>query len=126
MKDMLRISVADKSLITDEIANLKYESSLRPGVQERYERIFSKPSQDIVDMLSLSEEDLIHISQPTLIIHGSADEIVPQSASERLHALLPNSELEIFDNVGHGVQIEAPSRFNDSLNRFLKLEQHSP
>jgi 2-hydroxymuconate-semialdehyde hydrolase len=126
MKDMLRISVANKSLITDEIVNLKFEASLRPGVQERYERIFSRPSQDNVDRLSLSEEALRHILQPTLIIHGSADEIVPQYASERLHALLPNSELVIFDNVGHGIQIEAPGKFNQSLNRFLGLEQHTP
>jgi pimeloyl-ACP methyl ester carboxylesterase len=56
---------------------------------------------------------------PVLIIWGERDRIIPASHGEEAHRQLPESRLEIFDNVGHLPQIEAPLRFVDCLDRFL-------
>jgi len=38
---------------------------------------------------------------PTLIVHGSRDEIVPLSDGEALAALIPGSDLVVMDGKGH-------------------------
>ena len=65
------------------------------------------------DRLALAE------NIPVLIIWGERDPIIPASHGEDAHRHLPESRLEIFDNVGHIPQIEAPLRFVDCLDRFL-------
>ena len=45
--------------------------------------------------------DLHRITQPTLIIHGAADALVPQSAARRLAAALPHAQLQILEGAGH-------------------------
>ncbi len=65
------------------------------------------------DRLALAE------SLPILIVWGSGDPIIPVSHGESAHAALPDSQLEIFDGVGHLPQLEAPGRFVAVLDRFL-------
>ncbi len=43
------------------------------------------------------------VRTPTIIIHGSADEVVAPSVAEYLYKTLPRSMLEILDQRGHGI-----------------------
>lgn len=61
---------------------------------------------------------------PALIIWSRDDEIVPLTIGERLHENLPNSKLIIFNEVGHAVQEEAPSRLLPHLQQFLDAQTH--
>jgi pimeloyl-ACP methyl ester carboxylesterase len=65
------------------------------------------------DRLAMAE------SLPILIVWGSRDPIIPVSHGESAHAALPDSQLEIFDGVGHLPQLEASGRFVAVLERFL-------
>ncbi len=56
---------------------------------------------------------------PILILWGSRDPIIPVSHAEDAHAILPGSRIEIFDGVGHLPQVEEPTRFAATLERFL-------
>ncbi|HET6870430.1 MAG TPA: alpha/beta fold hydrolase [Solirubrobacteraceae bacterium] len=56
---------------------------------------------------------------PVLIVWGSRDPIIPVRHGERAHEAIPDSRLEIFDDVGHLPQLEAPGRFVAVLNQFL-------
>ena len=56
---------------------------------------------------------------PLLIVWGERDPIIPVAHGEAAHAQLPGSRLEIFDDVGHMPQLEAPGRFVAALQRFL-------
>jgi 3-oxoadipate enol-lactonase len=49
----------------------------------------------------------------TLVIHGTADEIVVRSAGERLAVHIPGAELELLDGVGHLPFWEQPDRSAD-------------
>ncbi|MEO0975196.1 MAG: alpha/beta hydrolase [Pseudomonadota bacterium] len=44
---------------------------------------------------------LARLSQPALIVHGRQDTVVPPWAAERMHELIPDSELRWFEG-GHG------------------------
>lgn len=49
---------------------------------------------------------LSSIRRPVLIIHGSADRMVPVAAAETLHRAIPGSELVVYEGAGHQVHSE--------------------
>ncbi|WZZ05927.1 hypothetical protein YC2023_091848 [Brassica napus] len=59
------------------------------------------------------------ISQKTLIIWGDKDEVFPLEHGRRLHRHLPNSSIEILKDIGHGVNIEAPTTLNNLITSFV-------
>ena len=56
---------------------------------------------------------------PLLILWGEEDSIIPVGHGRDAHESMPNSDLVIFEGVGHLPQIEAPGRFVMALQRFL-------
>lgn len=63
--------------------------------------------------------DEVHrITVPTLIIAGALDKVFAKLSSE-LQTLIPHSELRIYPDVGHMVNLEAPDLFHADLNRFM-------
>lgn len=59
------------------------------------------------------------VEVPTLITVGRTDWITPVSCSEKIHELLPNSELAIFEKSGHSPQIEEAEAWTDTVRSFL-------
>ncbi len=53
---------------------------------------------------------LPQLTLPTLIVHGSADQITPVENARLIAAHIPGSRLEIFDAVGHLFFLERPQR----------------
>jgi pimeloyl-ACP methyl ester carboxylesterase len=60
------------------------------------------------------------VRQPSLVVWGEKDKLLPVRLAPRLADALPNSELLIMENIGHVPQFEATERTNDLLLRFLK------
>jgi 3-oxoadipate enol-lactonase len=50
------------------------------------------------------------IAAPTLVVHGTADEMVPVQNGRMIAGLIAGSQLEIFDGVGHLFFWERPER----------------
>jgi pimeloyl-ACP methyl ester carboxylesterase len=69
---------------------------------------------DANDRLYLAE------AVPVLIVWGRRDSIIPVRHGEDAHRAIPGSRLEVFDDVGHLPQLEAPGRFVAALERFLR------
>ena len=65
------------------------------------------------DRLYLAEDT------PVLIVWGERDPIIPAHHGESAHEAIPGSRLEIFADVGHMPQLEAPARFVTVLEQFL-------
>lgn len=61
---------------------------------------------------------------PVLILWGERDPIIPAHHGESAHEAIPGSELEVFTDVGHLPQLEAPARFIAVLERFIT--EHEP
>ena len=122
MRKMLDLFAYDRSLVNDELAQLRYEAGLRPGVQEAYATMFPSPRQECIRKIASKEEDVKNIQHETLIIHGKDDLIIPVSASEDLFRCIKNSQLHIFGKCGHWTQIEHNQRFNQLVENFLLEE----
>ena len=119
MRRLLDLFAYDRSLVNDELAQLRYEASMRPGVQESYAAMFPAPRQEGIRKICSSEAEVGNIRHETLIIHGRDDRIIPVSCSENLFRYIKNSQLHIFGNCGHWTQIEHNRRFNKLVSDFL-------
>jgi pimeloyl-ACP methyl ester carboxylesterase len=119
MRRMLDTFAYDRSLATDELAELRYLASTRPGVQEAYASMFPAPRQRWVDALATPEDVISQLPHETLIVHGREDRVLPLSSSLRLFELVPRSQLHVFGRCGHWTQIEHADRFNELVDNFL-------
>jgi 3-oxoadipate enol-lactonase len=58
------------------------------------------------------------ISVPTLVMHGSEDEVMPLANAELLAERIPGATLEVFDGAGHLFFHEQPERTAQALSAF--------
>ena len=97
MKELLKIFNYDQEFATDELAQLRYEASIQPGLQEALSKMFAEPRQEKLNELALPEEQIRKIDHQVLLVHGRDDIVIPyKETSLRLLELLPNSELASF------------------------------
>ena len=119
MRRLLDIFAYNRDLVTDELAELRHAAATRPGVQEAFAAMFPAPRQRWVDELACNTETLSALDKQTLIIHGRDDHVIPLSVSIDLHKLINTSQLHVFGQCGHWVQIEHADRFNRLVTDFL-------
>lgn len=119
MRGLLDIFAHDRGLVTDELAELRYQASIRPGFQESFAAMFPAPRQRWVDAMASAEADIRAIQHKTLIIHGRDDRVIPLSNSQTLNRWIDDSQLHVFGRCGHWVQIEHSADFNHLVGHFL-------
>lgn len=119
MKGLLDVFAYDRSLVTDELAELRYRASVQPGYQQAYSAMFPAPRQRWVDAMASAEADIRALEHETLVIHGREDRVIPLSTSLTLAQWIPNSQLHVFGHCGHWTQIEHAARFAGLLEAFF-------
>ncbi|AFO50094.1 2-hydroxy-6-oxo-2,4-heptadienoate hydrolase [Pseudomonas putida DOT-T1E] len=122
MRKVMDYFAYDRSLVSDELAELRYKASTRPGFQEAFASMFPAPRQRWVDALASSDQDIRDIRHETLILHGRDDRVIPLETSLRLNQLIEPSQLHVFGRCGHWVQIEQNRGFIRLVNDFLAAE----
>ena len=105
---------ADKSKVTDALAMRYFELTLRPGNRQAFIDRFAAVRE------KEAYRQIADISQPTLILWGAQDLLVPVQYAEQFHEDLPNDTLVILDNSGHVPMEESPSRSVEAVIAFLK------
>lgn len=119
MRRLMDLFAYDRALVTDELARLRYEASIRPGFQESFSAMFPAPRQDGVDGLTSREEDIRALAHETLIVHGREDRIIPLSNALTLAQWIQRAQLHVFGRCGHWTQIEHAGRFARLVGDFL-------
>lgn len=119
MKRLLDIFAYDRRLVTDELAELRYQASIRPGLQEAFASMFPPPRQQGVDALAAYEDRLGGVRAPTLLVHGREDRVIPLATSLTLLQALDDAQLHVFGHCGHWTQIEHAAAFNRLVRDFL-------
>lgn len=64
------------------------------------------------------------IPQPTLVVTGSHDRLIPSANSAMLAAHLPNARLRVFDQWGHYLLHDAASGAGDAVADFFSADDH--
>lgn len=119
MRQMLDYFAYSRELVTDELAQMRYEASVRPGFQESFAAMFPAPRQRWVDALTTPDQQIAGLRHPTLIVHGRDDSVIPLATSLRLNQLIDDSELHVFGRCGHWTQIERSGPFTALVGEFL-------
>lgn len=122
MRGMLDLFAYSRELVTDELAELRYNASIRPGFQESFSAMFPAPRQRWVEDMATPEAEIAKIKSPTLILHGREDKVIPLSNATRLFELIEHAQLHVFGECGHWTQIEHKDRFNQLVINFLSEE----
>lgn len=66
------------------------------------------------------EQDAQYINQPTLIVWGDKDTVIPIENGEKLYDSILNSRFVVLENCGHVPQEEKADLFVDLVTRFVK------
>src|SRR6202049_1816755 len=120
MKRLLAIFTYDHDrFVTDELAELRYKASMRPGMQGSFSSMFPQPRQHGVDALAAYEDRLHELRAPTLIVHGREDQVIPLISSQKLLQVLDDAQLHVFGHCEHWTQIEHPKAFDRLVRDFL-------
>jgi pimeloyl-ACP methyl ester carboxylesterase len=116
MRAVLHRFVVDPSRITDEMVRTRYESSIAPGVQESYRRMFAS---NRANLLPLTEDEVRAVAAPTLVLHGREDAIVPVSYAHQLAGLIPDVTAVVIGQCGHWIEMDRPEVVRAQLGFFL-------
>ncbi len=77
----------------------------------------------LIDSIKRDEDFLTDrlggIKQPTLIIWGKQDGLLPLADGEKFDRDIPTSDLVVFDKCGHAPQVEKAAEFNKAVLEFL-------
>jgi pimeloyl-ACP methyl ester carboxylesterase len=120
MRRILDVFAHDRSLVTDELAEVRYRASVEPGVQEAFSSMFPAPRQRWVEAMATPEARIAALPHETLIVHGREDRVIPLDNALRLLTLIERAQLHVFGRCGHWTQIEHADAFNALLLRFLR------
>ena len=104
---------ADDSKVDDALVDRYYDLSLRAGnrsaLSDRLREFDNVEDQAQIKQLAL----------PTLIMWGAKDDLIPVENAELFHQDIPNSQLQIFDNLGHVPHEEDPVTSVAVVKAFL-------
>jgi non-heme chloroperoxidase len=135
------ISVFDQMRAESLFDRSQYYRNLADGPFYGFNRSGAKPSKGQSDLFWLqgmscghkntyeciaaySEDfrgDVRKFDKPTLVVHGSDDQIVPIDLSARVVAkMLPDAQLKIYDGAPHGLTFTHRDQLNADLLGFLK------
>ena len=104
-----------KKEMNGEVVDRYFELALREGNRQALiQRIEQLEPGKYIDQLAL-------ISQPTLIIWGGQDRLIPVVNANNFKRDIPGSQLVIFDKLGHVPQEEAPEQTVIALKAFLNI-----
>ena len=79
------------------------------------------PDVDNIPNADKIRADLKKLDRPTLIVHGSDDQIVPIDISARVvSSMLPSATLKVYEGAPHGLVFTHRDRLNADLLNFLR------
>lgn len=112
MRAVMALFPFDPAVITDELVEERYQTSLIPGAQEGLRQLLAKPADEGDTILSGMPESVVAgIQHPTLVLHGREDRVIPPELGLRLGQAMPRADLHLFARCGHWVQAERPVDF---------------
>lgn len=113
IESSLRNVYGDPSRITPELVDRYFDLATREGNRAALMARFETRGAPA------STKPVSAITQPTLILWGARDHLIPLAAGERFNAAIPGSQLVVFEELGHVPQEEDPARTVAAVIAFL-------
>jgi 4,5:9,10-diseco-3-hydroxy-5,9,17-trioxoandrosta-1(10),2-diene-4-oate hydrolase len=113
LKALIDVLIYDPSGVTPELLQERFKSATEPSV------VANPPLHLMGPKDQLWREPLDQVKQPTLLIWGREDRVVPMDAAFILQKQIPNADLVVFSKCGHWAQWEKAAAFNRIVGDFL-------
>ncbi len=110
--------VHNLEMITEDVIDEIAENAAAPGAGRAW-RSYLENEMNWSGFQNDLPGRLPEITQPTLIIHGSKDPLIPVKWARKAHHLISDSKLCILEQCGHWPQREKPARFHEAVLEFL-------
>jgi 2-hydroxymuconate-semialdehyde hydrolase len=98
---------------------MRYDASVRPGIQEAFAQMFPAPRQNGVNDLASDAAAIKALPHATMIVHGREDKVIPLASSYELFSMIQKAQIHVFGQCGHWTQIEHATRFNKLISDFF-------
>tara|TARA_R110002049_G_scaffold193776_3_gene362618 strand:- start:970 stop:1812 length:843 start_codon:yes stop_codon:yes gene_type:complete len=125
MRAMMRAFPYDPAIVTDEAVAARLRVAEIASGKETIRKL--QPSEEkeakgprIVKGIPLQQLDAI--DAPVLILHGREDKMIPLHVAVRMHEHLKRSEMHVFGQCGHWVQLEREDQFLEQVQAFLRQD----
>jgi pimeloyl-ACP methyl ester carboxylesterase len=119
----LRSLVADSRVVTEEEIDVAYALAQLPGAQAAflgmlrvYCNILGIRRREVKRILA----GLPRIAQPTMLLWGERDPVLPLASAYEALARLPNAKLVVLEACGHVPFVEAAPLVNQLLDGFVR------
>jgi pimeloyl-ACP methyl ester carboxylesterase len=107
-------SYNNSPVIDQALIDRYYELSLREGTRDATLARFGRTrNQD-------KTFDLSSLNQPTLVMWGREDSLIPVETADKFAQALPNTSVVIYDDMGHIPMEEIPERSAQDVLVFLE------
>lgn len=120
MGAMMRRFPFDPAIVTDEMIAARFAVAQRNAGLETIRQLQPRPTDGkpaTVRGVPLAQLETIDV--PTLILHGREDSMIPLDVALRVHRHIANSQLHVFGQCGHWVQLEREEEFLAQVDLFL-------
>ncbi len=119
--ETLKLCCVDVSRVPPEAVRAMEELARRRLEFPWIGQAFSSAARSIVRTMARRgrfRDQMRAVRAPTLLVHGARDRLVPAASARAAISHCPHWTLEMFDDVGHVPQLEAPERLAESIRRF--------
>lgn len=111
----LKTAIADPELVTESLVDQFHQLALLKGSREAFISMFSDESGDWAN-----PEIFRNITVPTLVVHGSEDNLLQVETSKHFEENIPIVEVKIYEGIGHLPMYEDPKRTSDDIRDFIQ------
>lgn len=115
IESSVRNVYGDPSRVTPELVDRYYELTLREGNRQALVQRFREVQKE-----DLSAQ-IAQVKQPTLILWGAQDRLIPSAQAGRFHRDIAGSHVQMFQGLGHVPHEEDPASTVAAVQAFLKL-----
>lgn len=123
LEAFLQTMVVDRSLVTDELVQERYESATAPGAAEAMASMGASFGQPDTYEEGFLWREAYKLRQPVLLTWGREDRVNPLDGALAALKLIPKASLHVFPNCGHWAQIEAADEFFSVASGYLSLHR---
>jgi 2-hydroxy-6-oxonona-2,4-dienedioate hydrolase len=119
VKTRLEWLMYDKSQVTDELIQTRFNIYTKPEYQEAVYNIVCLQDIEVRKQYSWDPSWCGKINVPTLLAWTDHDPTSTVKEGKPLQEMIPNSEFTVIEGAGHWPQWEKPEEFNRVLTDFL-------
>lgn len=119
MEAFMKVMLYDHALVTPEMVAERYAQAVDPEVRQGVERVYAALAGGASVMGEEIWKQVGNIAQPTLLVWGRDDRMLPLDGALYMLSRMANARLHVFSRCGHWSQHEHRDEFNRLVVDFV-------